>query len=131
MVIFKKTVYNDCVGHLFKDENKFCTVKTDDTLTKLGTVQSYLRCLKNRNEITEDEFDAMKPKSATLSRAYGLPKIHKTFDIYPKFRPVIDTMFSPYSDIGKYLADLLRPLTFNEFSVRDSFDAAEKIRATV
>ena len=38
-------------------------------------------------------------------------------------------MFSPYNGIGKYLADLLRPLTFNEFSVRDSFDAAEKIRA--
>ena len=46
----------------------------------------------------------------------------------PPFRPVIDTIGTTHSNIGKYLCEILKPLSTNEFTLKDSFDAAERIR---
>ena len=45
-----------------------------------------------------------------------------------KIRPIIDTTGTPYYDVGKYLAKLLNPLTINEFSLKDSFNATSRIQ---
>ena len=66
--------------------------------------------------------------AAQLGRVHGLPKTHKEFDIVPKFLPIIDTTGTPYYDVGKYQAKLLNPLTTNEFSLKDSFDATTRIQ---
>ena len=58
-----------------------------------------------------------------------MPKIHKEYNRLPKFRPIIDTTGATHYKVGKYLANLLNPLTKNEFTLRDSYDAAEKIRS--
>ena len=59
---------------------------------------------------------------------HGTPKIHKTYELLPKFRPIIDTTGSPYHGVGKFLSSLLNPLTQNDFTVKDSFDAATRIK---
>ena len=64
-----------------------------------------------------------------MARAHGLPKIHKKFDPLPKFRPIIDTTGTVYSHVGRFLSTLLQPLTLNEFSLKDSFDAAQRIKS--
>ncbi|XP_066924964.1 uncharacterized protein [Clytia hemisphaerica] len=69
----------------------------------------------------------MRPKSARLGRAHGLPKIHKQYLNLPKFRPIVDTTGTPHYGIGKYLSSILNPLTRNEFTLKDSFDAANRI----
>ena len=79
-------------------------------------------------ELSENEYSKLRPKNAAPSRAHGLPKIHKQYDKLPKFRPIVNTVGSPYYSIGQYLAKLLNPLTHNELTLKDSFDAAEKIR---
>ena len=128
-VIFKKSDYTNCVEQLFKDKTKFVPVNSDDSLTRLSTVQSFLYKMTKRGEICKELYDTLRPKFANVGRAYGLPKIHKKFDVLPKFRPIVDTMASPYRNIGKYLSELLFPLSCNEFSLKDSFDAAERIRS--
>ena len=45
-----------------------------------------------------------------------------------KFRPIVDTSTCYYNG-GSYLNELLNPLTQNEFIIRDSFDAANKIKS--
>ena len=70
----------------------------------------------------------MRPKNAKPARAHGLPKTHKAFQTVPKFRPIIDTTGSTHYKVGKYLSNLLQPLTINEFTLKDSFDTASKIR---
>jgi len=70
----------------------------------------------------------MRPKSAKPARAHRLPKTHKEFDRLPQFRPIIDTTGSTHYNVGKYLSNILQPLTINEFVFKDSFDAATKIR---
>ena len=69
----------------------------------------------------------MRPKNAKPARASGLPKIHKDFDILPPFRPIIDTTGMSHYLTAQFLANLLKPLTENQFTFKDSFDAARKI----
>ena len=93
---------------------------TDPTVTRMKSLQSYLRALLKRNEITNAESDMMRPKNAKPGRAHGLPKIHKEFSNIPKFRPIIDTTGTTHCLVGKYLANLLNPPTINEYSVKNS-----------
>ena len=58
-----------------------------------------------------------------------LSKIHKLFANIPKFRPIIDTTNTPNYKIGQYLSSLLQPLTINNYTLKDSFDAANKIKS--
>ena len=57
-----------------------------------------------------------------------MPKIHKEFDNLPSFRPIIDTTGSAHYLTAKFLANLLKPATTNQFTFDDSFDAAKKIK---
>ena len=54
--------------------------------------------------------------------------MHKEFATIPKFHLIIDTTGTPCHEVGKYLAKLLNPLTTNEFSVKNSFDATIRIQ---
>ena len=72
----------------------------------------------------------MRPKFAQVGRAHGLPKIHKHYDNIPPFRPIIDTTNTPHYGVGKFLTNLLNPLTQNDYSVKDSFEAVNKIQQT-
>ena len=130
VVLMNTADYHDAMDQFFPDKTKFKIIKNDPTLTRLKTVQNYLNNLCNRNEITEAEKKQMRPMSAQLGRAHGLPKIHKVFANIPKFRPIIDTtkIDTPYCKIGQYLSSLLQPLTINDYTLKDSFDAANKIR---
>ena len=129
IVIFDIKDYTNSVEHLFKDPKRFQILDTDPTITRIKSLQSYLRTLLQRNEITKAEFDLMRPKNAKPARAHGLPKIHKEFLNIPKFRPIIDTTETSHCLVGKYLASLLYPLTTTEFSLKDSFIAASRIKA--
>ena len=116
---------------LFSDTTKFKTVSIDNTLTQLATLQNHLRKIYNRNEITKDQYDNIRPVSTKPARAHGLPKIHKTFDSLPSFRPIIDTTGTAYQPVAKYLTKLLNPLTTNEFTVKDSFVAVTHINRPI
>ena len=85
------------------------------------------KTLYKRGEITEDEKKLMRPKFGQIGRAHGLPKIHKQFNNIPSFRPIVDTTNTLHYNVGKYLANLLNPLTQNDFVVKDSFEAVNKI----
>ena len=70
----------------------------------------------------------IRPKAAKPARAHRLPKIHKKFDKIPKFRPIIDATGTTHYGVGKFLSQLLQPLTINEHTVKDTFDAKSRIR---
>ena len=70
----------------------------------------------------------MRPKFAHIGRTHDLPKTHKTFINVPPFRPIIDTSTTPHYKMGKFLANLLNPLTQNNHSVKDSFEASSRIQ---
>ena len=65
----------------------------------------------------------MRPKNGKLARAHGLPEIHKEYSNIPKLRPIVDTKGISHYSVGKFLTNLLNPLSMNEFTLKDSFDA--------
>ena len=89
----------------------------------MKSLQSYHRNLVKINKITKTDFDMIRPV-----RAHGLPKIHKEFSKIPKFRPIIDQTGTTQCLVEKSLASLLNLLTINEYSVKDLFDAANRIK---
>ena len=104
------------------------SLEKDSTITRMTTLQNYLRNLCNRGEISKIEFDQMRQKNAKPARAHGIPKIHTTFTNIPKLRPIIDTTGSSHYLVGNYLAQLLYPLTNNEFTLKDSFEVVNCIQ---
>ena len=120
----------DCyhsLERIFGDTSKFKICTEDPTLRNLSTVQNYLNTLLSRGEITEDQKKSMRPKSAHIGRAHGLPKINKDFDSLPPFRPIVDTTSTPHYDVDKFLSNLLYPMTMNNYTVKDSFEAVNRI----
>ena len=73
------------------DASKLNNIEKHPTVTRLTTVQNYLKTLCKRDKITESEKRAMRPKFVQIVRANDLPKTHKTFQHLPKFKPNIDT----------------------------------------
>ena len=71
----------------------------------------------------------MRPQNARPAKAIGLPKIHKQFDNLRSFRPIIDTTGSANYLTATFLANILKPLTTNQFTFDDSFDAAKKLKS--
>jgi len=47
----------------------------------------------------------------------------------PPFRPIVDTTNTPHYGIGKFLSNLLYPLTMNNYTVKDSFEAVNRIHS--
>ena len=111
IVLINKTEYNLAMKRLFSDRSKYKVIQKDPTLTKLKTVQNYVNTMFKRNKISEEEKKQLRPMAAQLGRAHGLPKTHKAYVNLPSFRPIIDTNYTPYYNIGKFLSSLLQPLT--------------------
>ena len=106
----------------------FKTVDIEPTISQINTIKKYLNTMFNQGEITAKEKRTIGPTGAVRARACGMPKTHKKFTTLPSFRPVIDTINTPYYGIGQYLNTLLQPLAENRFTMKDSFKAAEEIR---
>ena len=70
----------------------------------------------------------MFPDNAKIGRAHGTAKVHKDFARIPPLRPIVDTIGSTHYGVGKFITKLLNPLSQNDYSLKDSFEAAYRIR---
>ena len=125
----KRSDYISSVASLFSDASRFKLLDTDPTLTRLNSLKSFLCTLRQRGEISQSDYDFLRPKAAHFGRAYGLPKVHKHYNDLSLFKPIIDTTGTPHYNAGKFLAKLLNPLAQNEYTLRDSFQAVSEIRS--
>ena len=58
---------------------------------------------------------------------YGLAKIHKALeDGIPSFRPILSAIGTPAYKLPKFWDQLLKPLTNNEYLIKDSFSFAKE-----
>ena len=127
IVLLNANGYYNGIKKLFQDKLKFKQILEDPTPSSLTSVQRYLKKFNKRRELRNDTYDKIQPISAKLARAHGLPKIHKLFKNIPLFRPIIDTTGTTHYSVGKYLSELLNSLTHNDYSLKDSFDAAARL----
>ena len=96
VVIIDTLDYYNSLMSIFSDTTKFRKLDTD-------TLQAYLCKLLNRNELTDDIFENIRPQNTRIACAHGLLKVHKKFDHIPLFRPIIDMTGSMHYSVGKYI----------------------------
>ena len=86
-VVLVRTIdYYSAVENLFLDKSKF-KIHDDPTPARLSSLQRYLKTLNNRNQLNDEVFKKIRPQNAKLARTHGVPKVHKTFNSIPSFRP--------------------------------------------
>ena len=132
VVIMDITDYTQSMQQLFTDRSKFRNLQDDPTNSRFNSfnsLQNYSRKLKKRGEINDEEFKVMYPENAKIGRPHGTAKVHKEFERIPPLRPIADTIGSTHYGVGKFITKLLNPLTQNQYALKDSFEAAERIRA--
>ena len=77
IVLLNANDYYNGVEKLFQDKLKFKQILEEPTPSRRTPVQRYLKILNKRGELTNDMYNKIRPQSAKLTRAYGLPKIGK------------------------------------------------------
>ena len=91
-VVLVRTIdYYSAVENLFLDKSKF-KIHDDPTPARLSSLQRYLKPLNNRNQLNDEVFKKIRPQNAKLARTHGVPKVHKTFNSIPSFRPLTSTL---------------------------------------
>ena len=128
VVIMDIQDYKQSIHQLFADRTKFKILEDDPTNTRFASLQNFIGELKKRDKITDAQYKMMYPKNAKIGRAHGSAKVHKEFVRIPPLRPIVDTIGSTHYGVGKFITSLLNPLTLNGYNLKDSFDAAEKIK---
>ena len=78
--------------------------------------------------MTEKTRKSLKSLGTRPSIMYGSCKVHKASvgNCLP-FRPILSALNTPTYKLAKFLVPILKPLTTNEFTVKDSFHFAEEI----
>ena len=67
----------------------------------------------------------MRPKAAQVGTAHGLAKIRKQYN----FRTIVQATDTPHYGAGKFLLCSLSPLMKNVHSIKDLFEALNRIRS--
>ena len=74
LVVIDTSGYYESLDKLFSDTTKL-RLDADPTKTRLSTVGSYLQKVHNRNKISEEVYQEIRPKNAKVAKAHGLPKV--------------------------------------------------------
>ena len=78
--------------------------------------------------MTEKTKKSLEPVSTRPGAMYGSSKVHKTsVENCPPFRPILSALNTPTYKLAKFLVPILKPLTTNEFTFKDTFHFAEEI----
>ena len=84
--------------------------------------------LKNQNEIPKKNYDNLYPSGLKPGILYGLGKIHKVLeDGIPVFCPILSAIGTPTYKLAKFCDKLLKPITTNEYTIKDSFSFAKEV----
>ena len=91
VVILDRKLYNNAIQEIISDISKFKKLNEDPTLKHEASLQRFLRKLKQKNFLNENEYDKLHPSGSTPARIYGTSKMHKfsSSDSFTKLRPLV------------------------------------------
>ena len=91
-------------------------------------VTDVLKNLRNKKEISVEQYKDLSPSGSRPENKYGLAKVLKTVtDDRPCFRPILSAICTPTYKLAKFLIPMVEPLTTNECTIKDSFIFAEEV----
>ena len=122
--MIKLLYYYTVVKNLFSDKSRFKDIHDNPTPVCLSSIQRYLKKLNNRNKLNGEVCKKIWPQNAKPAIPHGVLKVHKIFNNISQYG-------TTHYSLGKYLSELLNPLTQNMYTAKDSFDPANKINQTL
>ena len=91
-------------------------------------INDHWKSLEKSGSLTNDRYKKIKAIGIRLGIWYGFCKLHKTITVVcPPFRPIISAIGTPSYKLAKFLVPKVSSITFDEFTVKDSFVLAEEI----
>ena len=92
-------------------------------------VADVLKNLRDKKEISIEQYKDLSPSGSSPGIMYGLAKVHKIVtDGLPSFRPILSAISTPTYKLAKFLVPVLEPLTTNDYTIEDSFTFAEELQ---
>ena len=89
-------------------------------------INNYLKRLEKSGTLSSEQYKKIKAVGSRPGILYGLCKVQKAIaGISPPFRPILSAVGTPSYKLAKFLVSKLSSITFNEFTVTDSFAFAE------
>ena len=102
---------------IISDTTKFRLAKNQDIYEISRTIErrvrNYLRdSVQKPGHITKKLYDSLYPNGSHIGVMYGLPKVHKHGS---PVRPICSAIGTATYDLGKYLANIIKPAAKNKF----------------
>ena len=117
--------------NILSDQKKFSKVSLkDDTLLNFAinqerNVDKVLKKFIESKSMTEKTRKSLKTVGTRPGNMYGSCKVHKaSVGNCPPFRPILSALNTATYKLAKFLVPILKTLTTNEFTVKDSFHFA-------
>ena len=127
-MVVDKADYSDKMENLLNGTRKFekINLKNDGILNfainQEKRVDNILKKLVASKSISEETGRSLKPVGTRPGMMYGLCKVRKDIiDNCPPFRPILSAIDAPIFKLAKFLVTILKSLTSNEYTVKDSF----------
>ena len=127
VVIIDKEVYIKSIRDLLSDDKKFKILSEDPTVYRQGQLQRRLLKLKKQGFFSEEVYNQIYPNGSKPARIYGLPKMHKTFENVPPFRPIVSSIGTFNYKLASFLGGLVKNVTFTEYSCSDTFSFLDEL----
>ena len=133
VVLVEKDVYIRHIEKILDDATKFEKVKVKKGILNFSInhekrINGYLKSLEKSGSLITDQYKKIKAIESKPGILYGLCKVHKAIiDVCPPFRAILSAIGTPSYKLAKFLVPELSSITFNEFTVKDSFAFAEAI----
>ena len=133
VVLVEKDVYIRHIEKILDAAMKFEKVKIKKGILKFSInherrIKDYLKSLEKSGSLATDQYKKIKAIGSRPGILCGLCKIHKAIiDVCPPFRPILSAIGTPSYKLAKSLVPKRSSITFNEFTVKDSFAFAEEI----
>ena len=134
VIILNRSDYISNLNKILEDTSKFKRVNVEE-----GKAFSYLihteeriirllKSLEDQGEISEKERKDLSPSGSKPGVLYELAKIHKTLeDGIPSFGAILSAIGTPTYNLAKFCDQLLKPLTSNDYTIRDSFSFTKEV----
>ncbi|XP_057308273.1 uncharacterized protein LOC130646150 [Hydractinia symbiolongicarpus] len=128
IVILDRKDYEKGILDIILDTTKFKKLDEDPTLKREGQLQRFLRNLKKKGFFSDKVYNDIYPSGSQPARIYGLPKMHKSFENLPKFRPIISSIGTCNYQLAKFLGGLLSDVIPKDYCTADTFTFVEELK---
>ena len=118
-MVLDREYYVEKLDAILSDNKKFKLLSQDPTISRENWLTSVLKQMQNEEYLTQQEYKCIKPVGSIPARLYGLPKVHKTNGPLT-FRPIVSCIQSYNYQLGKYLANLIKPIRDSPYALKNT-----------